>query len=72
MNQKTYFQFSAAIFFVVAMVHLGRLLTGWEIVIGTWIIPHWISFPGLIVPAALSVWGFRLASHAGTRRKYTA
>jgi hypothetical protein len=71
MSQKTYFQFSAAIFLVVALVHLGRLVTGWEIVVGTWVIPHWLSVPGLVVTSGLSVWGFSLAARAGSRRKYT-
>ncbi len=71
MNQKAYLQISAAIFLVVALVHLGRLITGWEILIGTWVIPHWLSIPGLIVPGALSAWGFTMAARAGGRRKYT-
>jgi hypothetical protein len=47
-------------------VHLTRLVWSWEISLGGWVLPHWASVPGLVVAAALSVWGFRLASRART------
>jgi hypothetical protein len=62
MRQKTYFLVCTAVYFVVAAAHLTRLIMGWEIAIGGWTVPRWVSLPGLIVPGILSVWGFLLAS----------
>lgn len=67
MQQRVYFLICGSIFFLVAVAHLSRLITGWEIQIAGWTAPHWISLPGLIVPALLSGWGFVLASRAGTK-----
>jgi len=62
MNQKTYFVVCATVFLLVAAAHLTRLIVGWDITIAGWTAPHWISVPGLIVPGALSAWGFVLAA----------
>lgn len=70
MNQKSFFVISALIFFGVALAHLSRFITHWEIVIAGWIVPQWVSIPGLIVPGLLALWGFNLASRTGARRKY--
>lgn len=64
MNPKTFFLISGAVFLIVAAAHLTRLVYGWEILIAGWAVPRWVSVPGLIIPGALSAWGFRLASHA--------
>jgi hypothetical protein len=64
MRQKTYFLASAAVFLVVAAAHLTRLVMGWEVTIGGWAVPRWVSVPGLVVPGILSAWGFVLASDA--------
>jgi len=64
MRQKTYFLVCAAVFFVVAAAHMTRLIMGWEMAIGGWTVPRWISIPGLILPGILSAWGFVLASQA--------
>jgi hypothetical protein len=63
MSRKTYFLVCGALFFLVATAHLSRLIMGWEIAIGGWTVPRWISIPGLILPGILSAWGFVLASH---------
>ena len=62
MNQRTYSLLCASIFFVVGAAHLTRLILGWDVMIAGWHAPHWISIPGLIVPALLAAWGFVLAS----------
>ena len=66
MNQKTYSLVCGAIFMVVAVAHLTRLIGGWRLEIAGWPAPHWISIPGLLIPGLLSVWGFVLGSRART------
>ena len=66
MRQKMYFLVCATVFFVVAAAHMTRGIMGWEIAIGGWSVPRWVSVPGLIVPGILSAWGFVLASQTKT------
>ena len=67
MTKKAYFVACGSIFFVLAAVHLTRLVTGWDLLLAGWAVPRWLSIPGLIVPGILSAWGFVLASRAGSR-----
>ncbi len=70
MMQRAYIGICAVIFLVIATAHLSRLIAGWEMVLAGWVVPHWISIPGLIATGGLSLWGFILASRSGTRRTY--
>jgi hypothetical protein len=40
---------------VVALVHLHRLFTGWEVVVAGSAIPVWISWPGLAIAGGLAI-----------------
>lgn len=62
MNRKAYLLVSAAVFFLVAVAHLTRVVTGWDIAIAGKSVPRWISIPGLAVSGLLSAWGFALAA----------
>ena len=64
MHQRTYCVVCGIVFLAVAVAHLARLIGGWDVTIAGWVAPHWISVPGLIIPGALSAWGFALASRA--------
>lgn len=45
---------SSAVFALVALIHLYRLLTHFEVVIGSYAIPQWVSIVGFVIPAILS------------------
>ncbi|WP_404790253.1 hypothetical protein [Altericista sp. CCNU0014] len=60
MNGKTYLLISAAIFALIAILHIVRLVNRWSILIGSFTVPLWGSWLGFILAAALSVWAFRL------------
>lgn len=62
MNPKGYFLISGVIFLVVALVHLSRLISGWDVQIAGRMVPHWASVVGVLLSGGLSAWGFRLAS----------
>ncbi len=47
---------SGVIFAAVAVAHLVRLITGFEIVVGGVIVPVWVSFLGALIAALLAVW----------------
>ena len=61
MTEKAFLKIAAAIFGVVAVVHLVRILAGWPIVIDGWTVPMWVSWIGLIVSGGLSYYGATLA-----------
>jgi hypothetical protein len=45
---------ASAIFALMALLHLYRLFTHFQIVLGSHSIPEWVSIVGLIVAAGLS------------------
>lgn len=51
----------AAVFGLVAVAHLLRLIFNWEITIDGISIPYWVSVLGLVIAAILSAMLFREA-----------
>ncbi len=54
--QKAALYTSGAVFAVVAVAHMVRLITGFEIVVNGVIVPVWVSFLGALIAALLAVW----------------
>ena len=61
MDQKTFTIVVGAIFAVVALLHVLRILMGWPAVIGGWAVPMWVSWIALVVAGGLSYFGLSLA-----------
>ena len=53
-RSKPFTWIAAAIFALVAILHLIRIFTHFQVVFGTHVIPMWASYVGFIVPAFLS------------------
>ncbi len=60
MARKLYLTLSGAVFFLVALVHLLRLVNHWAIVVGPRTIPFALSYVGLPVSAAYCAWALWL------------
>ena len=45
---------ASAIFALIAILHLYRIVTHFQVVLGSHVIPLWVSYVGLVIPAALS------------------
>ena len=60
MNMKTYLAISGTLFALVAVLHLVRVLVGWDLVIDGWLVPMWASLLGVLVPGFLAVSAMRL------------
>ena len=60
--QKNYAMVSALVFAVVVVGQVLRLVNQWPVQIGPFTVPVWFSWAGMIVAAALSLWGFRTAT----------
>ncbi len=54
--QKTALYTSGVIFAAVAIAHLVRLITGFEIVVGGIVVPVPMSYLGALIAGALAVW----------------
>ena len=54
---KFYIGLSAIIFALVASVHLVRIVQEWQVQIGETGVAMSVSWAGLVVSAALAVWG---------------
>jgi hypothetical protein len=59
MSPKPYLAISGTIFFLVGLLHLLRLFYHWPVQLGTWVVPHWISYFGLAIAWALVAWAYR-------------
>jgi hypothetical protein len=53
---------AATIFAIVSLLHLLRIVFGWEVQIGVNTIPFWVSWGGMFAAAGLAVWGFALTN----------
>ena len=51
---KTFTWIAAAIFALIAIIHIVRVFTHFHVVLGTHSIPMWVSYVGVVVPAFLS------------------
>ena len=56
MALKLYLVFSGAIFLLVAVFHLFRLVYGWSIVVGPHVVPFALSYVGWPASSAYCVW----------------
>jgi hypothetical protein len=54
--QKAALYTSGVIFAAGAVGHAVRLIKGFEIVIGGFVVPVWVSIPGVIAAALLALW----------------
>ena len=61
MSQKTFTIIASVIFGLVALLHVLRIFFGWPAVIGSWTVPMWLSWIGLVVAGGLSYSGIILA-----------
>ncbi len=59
-DPKTYLKVSSGIFALIALLHLARVLFGWNAVIGGWAVPMWLSWVALIVAGYLAYSGYTL------------
>jgi hypothetical protein len=67
MSRKAYLLVAASIFSLVCLLHLARIVFGWSVVIGSWSVPMWLSWVGLVVAGVLAYFGFSLAAQSSRK-----
>ncbi|MCZ6619750.1 MAG: hypothetical protein O7E57_16645 [Gammaproteobacteria bacterium] len=62
-NIRNYLYVSAAIFTLVALLHVVRAVSGWAFQIGSMEVPVLASWVGFVATGALASWAIWLASN---------
>jgi uncharacterized protein involved in cysteine biosynthesis len=57
-NRNIYLTVTAALFLVMGIVHLLRIILGWHVEIGGLSIPFWLSWLAVLAAGALAYFGF--------------
>ena len=65
MGHKEYCVVSGALFALVALAHLLRIVYGMSVQVDDFAVPMLVSWIGLIVPGVLAVWAFRISRGSG-------
>ena len=60
-TSRPFTMIAALIFLVMALIHAYRLMTHFQVVFGSHVIPMWVSWLGIIVPGILALMLFREA-----------
>ena len=60
MSKKTFPLLAGAIFLIVAVAHVLRLILRWEVVVAGWRVPMWVSVAAFVIAAYLAYEGFRM------------
>lgn len=60
-DKKTYFLTTAIIFLIITVLHILRLVLGWNAVIGEWEVPFWLSWIALVLAGYLSYTGLKFS-----------
>ncbi|MBA7620555.1 hypothetical protein ES703_27906 [subsurface metagenome] len=55
-SHRVYLILSGTIFFMVAILHLLRLVFHWQIILGPLVAPFWVSYVGFPVALAYCMW----------------
>ena len=58
---KPFTNLAIAIFILVAVLHLLRLVFGWEVTIDGMVVPMWVSIMGFLIAGALAYFLWREA-----------
>ena len=61
---RAYLQISGALFGLIALAHLLRVVRHWPIDLAGHMVPLGASWLGLLLAAGLSIWAFRLVRDA--------
>jgi hypothetical protein len=60
LSKNTFPPLAGAIFLIVAVAHVLRLVFKWEVVIAGWLVPMWVSAVAFVMAAYLAYEGFRM------------
>lgn len=59
MKLKTFLGITSLFFFLIALIHLLRVVLNWEFVIGNYPIPNWMSIVAILATTFFSFKAFK-------------
>jgi hypothetical protein len=65
MKQGAFLLVTSSIFALIALLHAFRLIYGWNVTIGEWAVPVWVSAVGFLIAGYLACQGFILKNKQG-------
>jgi hypothetical protein len=65
MKQGAFLLVTSSIFALIALLHALRLIYGWNVTIGEWAAPVWVSAVGFLIAGYLACQGFILKNKRG-------
>jgi len=66
MGHRNYCFVSGMLFSLVALAHLFRILYSMSIQVDEFVVPMFVSWIGLVVPAGLALWALRISQQSNT------
>ncbi len=60
MSQKTFSLVAGLIFLLIAVMHVLRLASKWDVVLNGWSVPMWVSAVAIVIAAYLAFEGLKL------------
>ncbi len=60
MSSKMFYKVAGTVFAIVSLAHLARVLLGWNIVVGVYSFPWWLSLIAVFGAGFLSYSAFKL------------
>jgi len=60
MSQKSYYTITGAVFLIIAILHLLRIVNGWPADIGGFIVPMWLSWIAVLLAGYLAYHGLKI------------
>ena len=61
LSSKMFYKVAGVVFAIVGFLHLLRVVLGWNIVVGIYNIPSWLSLVAVVVSGYLSYSALKLA-----------
>lgn len=61
MNQRTFTLSASVVFLVISIVHLVRVIEGWEAMVAGWSVPLWFSYVAACILGYLALCGLKLS-----------
>src|SRR5215831_19506021 len=66
-DQRSFSLLAGIIFTIIALLHLVRIIYGWDPVVEGWTVPKWISWVALVVAGYLGYEGLRFSHQIETK-----
>jgi hypothetical protein len=60
MTPRVFSLITATLFSLIALLHVLRLLRGWQVTIGDVVVPVWVSWIGLAIAGYLAYQGLKV------------